>query len=699
MCGIFAFLNNQNRFSNDFINEQFQKGKRRGPEFSKLSTSMIELYIGFHRLAINGLNEESNQPIIYKDMSLICNGEIYNYRELFAHLGTTPTTNSDCEVILHLYEKYGMEQTLQMLDGVYSFVLNDYRFDKTVSNLYVVRDPYGVRPLYQLTPRSGKHKKGSAYLFASEIKVLIDFQKVYTSELMEIEHFPPGSYSLFEMPYCVLPNWNFKKTVRYHSMPFSYYTKLHHNIIDEEQFNMNKIIAGIQYYFEAAVEKRCCTTERPIACLLSGGLDSSLVAALVNEYHIQNDLPTIETYSIGLAGSVDLMHAKIVADHLGTKHTEIVLSESEFLEAIPNVIQAIESYDTTTVRASIGNWLLGKYISENSDAKVIFNGDGADELAGGYLYMRYAENAMEFNNECRRLLTDIHRFDVLRSDKCIASHGLEPRTPFLDRAWVQYYLSLPASIRFHGSGGEAANNDVMEKHLIRNAFSKKWFTNFRGTELLPECILWRRKEAFSDGVSKESRSLYEIIQEYAEKNIDVNIDVENAHFSEYLPPSTKEQYFYRQLFDSYYAGAENVIPYFWMPKYVDATDASARTLKCYSGNNHFLDKAKNKSNGEDNFHKSIDSFLKEYTTDTEDTTNTTDSEDDADAEDIEDTTEAEDTTDSEDDADAEDNEDTTEAEDEKWGNSMSRENIKVEKNDIPLTISEILFSYLGNVFK
>ena len=191
-----------------------------------------------------------------------------------------------------------------------------------------------------------------------------------------------------------------------------------------------------------AVKKRVQgTTERPIACLLSGGLDSSLITALVNKYHKGQ----LNTFSIGMKGSEDLKYAREVADHLKTNHTEIILTPEEFFDAIPDVIRTIESYDTTTVRASVGNYLVGKYISENSDCKVIFNGDGSDELTGGYLYFLKAPNAIEFDAECRRLIHEIHFFDVLRSDRCIAAHGLEPRTPFLDRTFVNEYLNIPLS--------------------------------------------------------------------------------------------------------------------------------------------------------------------------------------------------------------------------------------------------------------
>jgi asparagine synthase (glutamine-hydrolysing) len=312
-------------------------------------------------------------------------------------------------------------------------------------------------------------------------------------------------------------------------------------------------------------------------------------------------LPQIETYSIGLENSVDLKNARIVADYLGTKHNEIILTEDEFISAIPEVIYAIESYDTTTVRASIGNYLVAKYISQHSDAKVIFNGDGADELMGGYLYMRAAPNALEYDKEIRRLLDDICYFDVLRSDRSISSNGLEPRTPFLDRTFVQYYMSIPIEVR-----QKCSLPGVYEKELLRLAFSKDMFKNYHGYSLLPDEILFRKKEAFSDGVSGKERSLYQIIGEFAEKifqrededeDEDADADLKyvgtNNKYSEACKthihmnnvnnnlPTTAEQFYYRKLFETFYSGNGNVIPYFWMPKFVNANDASARTLDLY----------------------------------------------------------------------------------------------------------------------
>lgn len=569
MCGIFALLNNENEFTEGFVQHQFQQGRSRGPEFSILTKVGIKVVYGFHRLAINGLNAESNQPINHDNIILICNGEIYNYKELYQQMNIVPDTQSDCEVIVHLYKRYGIDQTLQLLDGVFSFALLDQRIENEDSRLYIARDPYGVRPLYCL---HSPNKQENVIGFASELKSLSNFVTCIPNSEYTVSQFEPGTYSSYILPFQVSAEWTFEKKTKYHTTSFGNF--IYNNA--ETMLNpsqLNSIIVNIQKYLVGAVEKRCNATERPIACLLSGGLDSSLIAALVNDFHIKHNLQPIETYSIGLEGSEDLRCAAVVAQHIGSRHTQILLTENDFLEAIPEVIRTIESYDTTSVRASIGNHLLGKYISTHSNAKVIFNGDGSDELCGGYLYMKMAPDALEFDKECRRLLKDIHAFDVLRSDKSISSHGLEPRTPFLDRSWTQYYLSIPANIRF-----DTTKNNC-EKYLLRSAFDFQYYLNSVGKPLLPNEILWRRKEAFSDGVSDKSRSLYEIIQEYATKQLSVIPNVKIEY--EMNTPITDEQKYYRILFEVYYPNCGYIVPYFWMPKYVNATDASARTLSIY----------------------------------------------------------------------------------------------------------------------
>ena len=280
----------------------------------------------------------------------------------------------------------------------------------------------------------------------------------------------------------------------------------------------------------------------------------------------------IETYSIGLENSEDIKYARIVADYIGSKHTEIIVSEKDMFDAIPYVIKAIESYDTTTVRASIGNYLIGKYIAANSKAKVIFNGDGSDELLGGYLYMHKCPDDIEFDKETRRLLKDIYLFDVLRSDKSISSNGLEPRTPFLDRSFVNYILSIPPYFRNHN------NFKQCEKYLLRSSFKNINFKDNLERQILPDEILWRKKEAFSDGVSSHGRSLFVILQEF----IADYYDNKTPSLKPHIPSIELEKNYYKEIFESEYPNCSNILPYFWMPKYTNATDPSARTLEVYN---------------------------------------------------------------------------------------------------------------------
>jgi asparagine synthase (glutamine-hydrolysing) len=585
MCGIFALLNSD-KIPITTINNEFLKGQGRGPEFSKLDNSYMKMTLGFHRLAINGLNNESNQPLVIDDVVLICNGEIYNYKQLYKYMGVQPTTGSDCEVIIHLYIKYGIEQTLSMLDGVYAFILYDNRINDSLNNkVYIARDPLGVRPLYYLK-NNIQFEWFPLYGFASELKCLERFYNTNTIHY-SIEQFKPGSYCVFNHGNLVDSNWELElENVPFYIPTFSYSWRINN---ETENILVDDMYSRVSSYLISAVNKRCLTTERPIACLLSGGLDSSLIAALVNNFYNYNHLPNkLETYSIGLEGSEDLKYARIVADYLETNHTEIIVTEKEMFEAIPDVIKAIESYDTTSVRASIGNYLLGKYIAANSQAKVIFNGDGSDELLGGYLYMNNCPDDIEFDKETRRLLKDIYLFDVLRSDKSISSHGLEPRTPFLDRSFVNTVLSIPAYFRNHKN--IKTINDTyniydknklpyegIEKFLLRFSFSEGKFGDYNDRQILPSEILWRKKEAFSDGVSNRGRSLYQILQEY----IAIYMNVEEQT-NIYKPSIETEKKYYKKIFDKFYPLCDHIVPYFWMPKYTDATDPSARTLAIYA---------------------------------------------------------------------------------------------------------------------
>ena len=424
------------------------------------------------------------------------------------------------------------------------YFYNEYCKNINIGNTCEIEDEY---PKLEEN-REDREDREDMIGFASEIKQLHGF--IGENENMEIRPVRPGSYMVLDIENSI---WNITNEEKY--------TNYTLNRIGPafETVKLDDITNNIHDIFCEAVIKRVQTTDRPIACLLSGGLDSSIVTSLVSRIYPEQ----LETYSIGLKDSEDLKYARKVALYLNTKHTEIIVSEEDFFATIPLVIKNIESYDTTTVRASVGNFLVSKYISEHSEAKVIFNGDGSDEVMGGYLYMNHADNHLEFDRECKRLIRDIHYFDVLRSDRCISTNGLEPRTPFLDREFVNYYLSLPSNIRFEA-------NQKQEKYLFRKAFDKDY---------LPKEILWRRKEAFSDGVSSQDRSWYKIIEEKVTKQRDIQYDIEASYSDN--SPQTLEQLYYRTIFEKYYPNMGYHIPYFWMPKYINAVDSSARSLSIY----------------------------------------------------------------------------------------------------------------------
>lgn len=532
MCGIFFIKKNDN-ISKEKVEKEFNKSKNRGgiPPDDVQFYEMGNYYLGFHRLSINGLDNNSNQPFYKNGIYVICNGEIYNHKELYSKLGIKQLTNSDCEIIIDLYLLYSINYFINILDGVFSFIIYDSRKDCVL----VGRDPFGIRPMFCDINYN---------LFSSELKQISNL----TDE--NIIQFPAGHY-------LIIDNFNnVKNLYRFHTL---YDTNLaycpQYNSYNSYNNVKNFYCSIIRNSLILAVKKRLLS-DRPIACLLSGGLDSSLITSIVVKLMKNITSNKIETYAIGLPGSPDLKYARKVADYLETDHKEILLTENEFFDAIPEVIEKIESYDTTTVRASVGNYLIAKYISQNSKAKVIFNGDGSDELTGGYLYFHKAPSRLSFDNEVKNLLNNIHYFDVLRSDRCISSCGLEPRTPFLDKSFVNIYLSIPDEYRI-------LDSNHIEKKLLRDSF----------TDFLPQEILYRKKEAFSDGVSAEKNSWYSIIQNklntYHAKN-----KYENFHNI----PTTKEQMYYRDIFEKLYPNRSNVIPYFWMPKWCNTNDPSARTI-------------------------------------------------------------------------------------------------------------------------
>lgn len=541
MCGIWLWIHPGEGYKNH--QELWQKGVKtlsaRGPEGAKWHDISGQSTWCFTRLAINGLNEGGMQPFNWNDTYVwMCNGEIYNHVKLEAEIPYLRVSGSDCEVIGAAYEHcdYDPVTFARSLDGVFAICL----YDRLKSRYVIARDPYGVRPLFYIASKGG-------WKFASERKALEPF----ADDADDIEEFPPGQVWSVELMY----NRIYVVKHIYHTVPWL------------KTVVANDNGAGLRAALEAAVEKRVENTERQVAALLSGGIDSSLIAALVQRNLQQKGKPCLKTFSIGMEGGTDLKYAHMVADWIHSDHTEVLVTADEMFDAIPDVVRAIESYDITTVRASVGNYLVAKAVREKSDCKVLFNGDGSDEVFGSYLYFYRAPNDTAFEKETRRLLDEIHKYDVLRSDRSISSNGLEARTPFLDKQFVGAAMGYPTELR------RPVHGEKPEKWLLRTAFDDGL--------TLPKEVLWRRKEAFSDGVSAQEKSWFEIIQEKIEQRGLVPAGwQEVAKEKGWIPvPPTKEAFYYRSLFEESYKHTGAEWPY-WMPRWSGETsDPSARTLK------------------------------------------------------------------------------------------------------------------------
>ncbi|XP_014231151.1 asparagine synthetase [glutamine-hydrolyzing] [Trichogramma pretiosum] len=554
MCGLWALFG----FDTDSLTcvcDNFSKISHRGPDAYKIEhdSRIPNSFLGFHRLSIVD-SLCGMQPIrVYKYplLYLLCNGEIYNYQTLKETHGFEYYTKCDVEALMHLYATEGADGVCKNLDGVFGFCLLDAEKKK----ILLGRDPYGVRPLFRVYTEDGH------LAVASESKAIVKISNMLKGE-HKMEPFPPGTYEEYD----VLENGRVKfvRRHRYHEpglkptfKPFLPWAELSSDNVQE---NIKKL-------FTAAVEKRLMA-ERRIGCLLSGGLDSSLVSALLVKLAKEHNLPyKIQSFSIGMEGSPDILAARQVADHIGTEHHEVIITQKDISDVLDDVIYHLETFDITTIRASIGMYLLARYIKKNTETTVIFSGEGADELSQGYIYFRDAPSAYDAHNESIRLLKDIYLYDGLRADRTTSAFSLELRVPFLDLQFTNYYLSLEAATRQPQNG--------VEKHLLRSSFDDK--------SLLPSNILWRAKEAFSDGVTSVKKSLFDIINDIVQERVNDEDLEKAAETYPHCTPKTKEAYYYRSVFEKHYGGhAENLIPYFWMPKWVKGvTDPSARFISHY----------------------------------------------------------------------------------------------------------------------
>ncbi len=521
MCSIMCYC------SPDADPEKFQGGFQatvsRGPDDSRVIT-LPDGIMGFHRLAIMGLHPEGMQPFEYEGDYVVCNGEIYGFDIIKKHLiadGYKFNSDSDCEILLPMYKDYGISM-FEMLDAEYACII----YDGDTHEFIAARDPIGIRPLYY-----GYDEQG-AIVFASEPKNLVPICD-------KIMPFPPGHY--------------------YKDGEFICYTditKVEHVSEDDLETACGKI----KDLLVKGVEKRL-VADAKVGFLLSGGLDSSLVCAIADK---KSDVP-IKTFAIGMTeDAIDLKYARQVADYIGSDHTEIYMTPEEVISSLRDVIKLLGTFDITTIRASMGMYLLCKGIHEQTDIRVLLTGEISDELFG-YKYTDFAPDAAAFQAESVKRVHELHMYDVLRADRCISVNSLEARVPFGDLAFVEYVMSLNPELKMNKYG--------KGKYLLRHAFEDG--------EYLPEGILWREKAAFSDAVG---HSMVDYLKEYAEKQYGDDWQEIAAKY-EHATPFTKESLLYREIFEEFYPGQGDMIVDFWMPNKewegCNVNDPSARVLSNY----------------------------------------------------------------------------------------------------------------------
>ena len=520
MCSIMGWCDKRARL--DEFMKGFSETASRGPDDTRTVDTGNGI-LGFHRLAIMGLTDEGMQPFSLDGSFAVCNGELYGFEKEKKKLSEKYTfkSGSDCEIILPMWYEYGTDM-FNMLDAEFAMIIYDGRTGEYIA----ARDPIGIRPLYY-----GDDKNG-AKVFASEPKNLIGICD-------RIMPFPPGCY--------------------YKDGGFVKYTDIS---VPERvcRDDTETVCRKINEKLTAGVEKRL-VSDAKVGFLLSGGLDSSLVCSIA----ARKLKKPIRTFAIGMSeDAIDLKYAKEVADYIGSEHTEVIMTADEVISSLETVIKILGTYDITTVRASMGMYLLCKWIHENTDIRVLLTGEISDELFG-YKYTDFAPSAEEFQKESEKRVRELHMYDVLRADRCISVNSLEARVPFGDLDFVRYVMSVDPEkkMNIYGKG----------KYLLRHAFEGDY---------LPYDILYREKAAFSDAVG---HSMVDHLKAYAETlYTDAEAKERYSRYS-YASPFTKESLLYREIFEKYYPGQAEMIKDFWMPnkkwKGCDVNDPSARVLSNY----------------------------------------------------------------------------------------------------------------------
>ncbi len=524
MCGILAIIGKGK--DEQLVKQLSKRMSHRGPDESDIHITQNGHILSHERLSIIDLHS-GKQPIQGCDSAwMVHNGEIYNHQDLRDTILKDHIfrSKSDSEVIVHLYEKYKYD-FLHLLDGDFAFVVVDG------DDFIAGRDPLGVKPLYY-----GMDERGRTY-FASEMKPIADQCKTFST-------FPPGHYYTQETGF-----------VKYYKPEYEDYTTATNDL------NLDQIRESLT----EATRKRLMS-DVPIGVLLSGGLDSSLTSSIASRL-LKEKGKELHSFSIGLdSNAPDAIAARKVATFLGTKHHEIHFTISQGIEILDKLIWHLETYDVTSVRASTPMYFLSKAITDLG-IKVVLSGEGADEIFGGYLYFRNAPSTEDFQKETIERVQKLFTADLLRADKSTMAHGLEARVPFLDKAFLDVAMTIK------GLEKQPKTYDGKEKYILRKAFDTP------DNPYLPDEVLWRQKEQFSDGVGYNW--IDQLIEYCASKVTDSQLENASVEFP-YNSPTTKEAYYYRTIFHKYYpqiSAAQTVRK--WIPKWQENQDPSGRANEAH----------------------------------------------------------------------------------------------------------------------
>jgi len=539
MCGILGYFGNKKTKKsvlerrNHFL-KLSKKIRHRGPDWNGVYfNGNTNVFIGHERLSIVGV-ETGSQPLTTTtstggELVLSVNGEIYNHKELMSsvlHSKYINKSGSDCEVLLYLYQEYG-HTCVKMLDGIFSFILYDTEND----SLLIARDPIGVTSLY--------------YGITADCELMVSSEfKCLTEDCVSINMFPPGSYTYVTNVSSREKSLEDINFVKYYSPSWKT------SILQEFSSNDEaKVSAELVNRLTNAVEKRLMC-DVPFGVLLSGGLDSSLIASITSRSLKTNERSNfgnkLHSFSIGLPESPDLVAARKVAIFLGTIHHEFTFTIQEGLDVLYDLIYHLETYDITTIRASTPMYLLSRKI-KSLGIKMVLSGEGADEILGGYLYFHQAPNDNEFHEECKRRVNMLHHFDCLRANKSTMAWGVEIRVPFLDQSFMEYAMQVHPKFKLN----------KIEKYILRKAFDTP------NNPYLPDEILWRQKEQFSDGVG------YSWVDSLIDKANKMYTDEELLEAQKYYsddPPKTKEALMYRKMYSEIFTEKVKVPTVRWIPQ-------------------------------------------------------------------------------------------------------------------------------------